>query len=49
MAGGQALGWATPNGDNGGATAEELLGLAAAQRVAKKREAATWAPEEATA
>ena len=45
MAGGQALGWATPNGDNGGATAEELLGLAAAQRVAKKREAATLAPE----
>ena len=45
MAGGQALGWATPNGGNIGGTAEELLGLAAAQRVAKKREAATWALE----
>jgi hypothetical protein len=52
MAGGQALGWAqasTRNGGNGDARAEDMVGLAAAQRVAKKREAATWAPERGEA
>ena len=53
MAGGQALGWATAaptrNGSDGNAWAQELVGLAAAQRVVKKRAAATWAPERGEA